>query len=118
MVRDAPEEVEAPEPAQENINWRARLRKWKNGIDSETVTTPELQEFLETKLYEYTKYRLHDKDLWDTFQEDFEGITTPQLATVDRQDLKDIRHCLRCGGVYVEQNNRNLTIPQSLVNVL
>ena len=110
MVRDASEEAEALKPEQENINWRARLRKWKKGIDPRTTTAPELQEFLETKIYEYAKYRLHDKDLWDTFQEDFKGVTTPQLAIADRQDLKDLCHYLRYSGVYIEQNNRNLSI--------
>ena len=63
MVRDALEEVEALKPEQENINQRARLRKWKKGIDPQTITTPEFQEFLETKIYKYTKYRLYDRDL-------------------------------------------------------
>ena len=63
MVREASEEVEVLKPEQESINWRARLRKWQKGIDPKTIATREFQEFLETKLYEYTTYRIHDKDL-------------------------------------------------------
>ena len=63
MVCDALEEAEALKPEQENINWRARLRKWKKGIDPRTTIAPKLQEFLETKIYKYAKYRLYNKDL-------------------------------------------------------
>ena len=39
MVRDL------VEPTKSQIDWEERTRKWDQGIDPETITTKELQEF-------------------------------------------------------------------------
>ena len=112
MVRDS------VEPTESQIDWEERTRKWDQGIDPETITTEELQEFTQTKIHEYISDRTSDSNLWDLFQDDFKGITNTKLKTLNRRDLLRLRACLRCGGVFIAQNNRNLTISQAIVNVI
>jgi hypothetical protein len=110
--------TEEEEEEDKRINWRILVRKWRQGIDPETVTVNELKEFVQTKVHEYILDQTSDSNLWDLFQDDFKGVTTEQFGTIPRKDQQKLRACLRCGGVFVTQNHRNLTIAQTLADVL
>ena len=54
---------ESIDPLGSQIDWEERTRKWNQGIDPETVTTEELQEFTQTKIHEYITDRISDSNL-------------------------------------------------------
>ena len=66
----------------------------------------------------YALHRQHDGNLWELFQEEFVSFDAITWKRVDRNIVYALRAFLRCGGVYVKHNGRNLTIAQSLVNVI
>ena len=52
------------------------------------------------------------------FRDDFKDIIVRQLREIAQKDQLKLRACLRCGGVFVAHNNRNLTITQGIIDVL
>jgi hypothetical protein len=98
--------------------WKARRKKWRYGIDIATSTKDDLSEYLNTKLYLYALYDSSDNNLWDLFKHDFKGFTRVAFNRLDQTELLRLRAVLRCGGVYVQQDYKNLTISQSLVNLV
>ena len=49
------------------IDWKERIAKYSNGIDLETATDDNLAEYMETKIYLYTRHNLIDFLLWTVF---------------------------------------------------
>jgi len=98
--------------------WKARIRKWEDGIDVRTVSTEDLNDYINTKMQWYALHRQTDENLWELFQEEFANFDAITWKRADRNTVYALRAFLRCGGVYVKHNGRNLTIAQSLVNVL
>jgi len=43
--------------------WKAQIKKWEDRIDPVAVTKEDLQEYLNTKLYQYTLDRTTDDNL-------------------------------------------------------
>jgi hypothetical protein len=105
----------------EGIDWKGRSKKWGFGIDPKNSTKDELEEYIQTKIYEYTQYKMGDEDLWDLFTDDFKGFTAEIFGRIRRQDQLSLRSYLRCGGVYVAPCNKppiNRTLAQTLVDVI
>jgi hypothetical protein len=99
-------------------DWNAKIDKWGRGIEATEATEPDLLDYIRTKIYQYTLDKTHDFNLWDLFQDDFKTFTLTTLRSINRRELQKLRACLRRGGVFVAQNTKNLTIPQSFVNAI
>jgi hypothetical protein len=98
-------------------DWKALIKKHKDGIDVTNATEEDLQEYVKTKLYQYSLDRITDDNLWECFKEDFKDFNKTTFTTA-KSELRALRKYLRCGGIYVEQNHQRLTVIQSLVNIL
>ena len=69
-----------------------------------------------TKIYEYKTERvLIDENLWDQYQEDFDGFTPDAFSEVYNATVKELRTVLRCGGVYVPRCEKGSLIARSLL---
>ena len=99
-------------------DWNAKIDKWGRGIEATEATESDLLDYIRTKTYQYTLDKTHDFNLWDLFQDDFKTFTFTTLGRINRRELQKLRACLRRGGVFVAQNTKNLTIPQTFVNVI
>ena len=96
-----------------DVDWNARIKRWRHGINKETSSEDQFLEYLETKLYGYDKSKVTDHNLWELFREDFEGFTTETFRDkYETRDLQTLRAYLRRGGVYVENTAK---LPGSLV---
>ena len=99
-------------------DWNEKVKKWRYGIEPDKVTTDEIREYIYAKRYQYQAKKTGDLNLWDLFQDDFKNFTVETFNRPNRATIQDLRHCLRCGGVYVQQNNKRLTIAKSLIAVV
>ncbi len=54
--------------------WETRINKWERGIDPKKATNAELQEYIQTKVYQYTLDKMSDDNLWDLFQDNFKDF--------------------------------------------
>jgi hypothetical protein len=99
--------------------WKARIQKWRQPLEVVLATTKDdLSEYLDTKLYQYALYDLGDDNLWDVFKYNFKNFSRTTFNRLDRTELLRLRAVLYCGGVYVHQDHKNLSIAQSLVNLV
>ena len=93
-------------------DWNVLMKKWRHGIPTETASKTDFTEYLLTKLYEYDESEITNHNLLELFQDDFKDFT---IITFKRAytlpELLRLRAYLRCGGVYVEQNHKRLSIP-------
>ncbi|PMD38756.1 hypothetical protein L207DRAFT_43612 [Hyaloscypha variabilis F] len=99
-------------------DWKGRIKKWEKGIKPDTATKEDIQEYINTMIYQYTLDRITDDNLWYGFRFDFKDFTLTHLSAIFWKDLQRLRSYLRCGGVYVQQNRAGITIAQTLHNVL
>jgi len=65
----------------------ALIKKWEDGIDPTNATKTELQEYLTTKLFQYTMNRTTDDNLWDLFQDDFKNFNVAAFNQYTRTEL-------------------------------
>ena len=104
---------------EQGYDWKAWEKKWRKGIPTETASKADFTEYLLTKLHGYDESGITDHNLLELFQDDFKDFTTMIFKRAyTPPELQRLRAYLRCGGVYVEQNHKRLSIPQSLFNVL
>jgi len=74
--------------------WHELMAKHSKGIDPDIATQEELEEYVATKIHDYTQTDLIDYSLWTVFQEDFKSFTTEHfkiLRTPIRAKLRT--HC-------------------------
>jgi hypothetical protein len=95
-----------------------KVKKWRYGIDLEKSTTDEVREYIYAKRYQYQTKKTSDINLWELFQDDFKDFTVDTFNRIDRATLQDLKHCLRCGGCYVPQHGKRMTVAQSLIEVI
>ena len=67
--------------------WKERIARHGYGIDITTASKEDLEEYIETKIYEYTYENFTDYTLWLLFQEEFERFTIKNFKKI-RTDLK------------------------------
>jgi hypothetical protein len=46
-----------------DVDWNARIKRWRHRIDKETALEDQFLEYLLTKLYEYDKSKVIDHNL-------------------------------------------------------
>ena len=56
------------------INQKERIAKYSYGINLKTAIDNNLTEYIETKIYLYTRFNFIDYLLWIVFQEDFKDF--------------------------------------------
>ena len=64
----------------------------------------------------WEKYNWKNSDLWESFQDNFEGYTEEDFKLVNNNDIRKLCNFLRRQGVWIE--NSRLTIAKSLFNAL
>jgi hypothetical protein len=102
----------------ETEEWKTRIKRWQDGIDVKTAPKEDLNDYVNTKIQWYALHKQSDGNLWELFQEDFITFDITVWNKADRTIVYALRAFLRCGGVYVKHNGKQLTIAQSLVNVI
>src|ERR1700733_10915088 len=104
-----------------DTDWKARIKKWEDGIEFDAATAPSTEDVLEyinTKMQQYTMDGTTDDNLWYGFKEDCGNFQLTSFSDVNWRALQRLRGYLRRGGVRVEQNSPRITIAQSLHNIL
>jgi hypothetical protein len=97
--------------------WNEKVKKWRYGIDMDNVERDDVQEYIQTKLHFYVEDKVQDSDLWELFLEDFKDFSADVFKQHQRETQR-LRQVLRCGGVFVASNTKNITIAQCIVEVL
>jgi hypothetical protein len=64
------------------IDWKERIARYGYGINIATALEEDLEEYIETKIYEYTYENLTDYTLRLLFQEEFEGFTIKDFRKI------------------------------------
>jgi hypothetical protein len=62
--------------------WKERIARHGYGIDVATASEEDLEEYVETKIYEYTYENFTDHTLRLLFQEEFEGFTIEDFRKI------------------------------------
>jgi phage pi2 protein 07 len=76
------------------------------------------EKWIETKINEWEKDNLTDKDLWEQFQDDFDEWTEKDFnSDVSNTLLRRLRNILRRRGVWVSRDEK-ITIEKALYNTL
>lgn len=88
------------------------------GIDTGDARPKGLNEYIRTKVYEYKLDRRKDENLRDLYQDDFKNFTEETFKMANQKELQNLRTCLRCGGVFVAHNTKQVTIARTLVDVI
>ena len=97
--------------------WNEKVKKWRYGIDINNAERDEVQEYIQTKLYFYVEDKVQDSDLWELFREDFKDFSANVFKQHQRETQR-LRQVLRCGGVFVAPNTKNIAIAQRVAEVL
>jgi hypothetical protein len=94
--------------------WDQRIRKWASGLGTEEISSKNIDEYIDTKLYEYRRDKRRDQLLWEMYQEDFADFTPDMFKKAQRSKVYDLRRHLRCAGVFIPNNNKRISVAQSL----
>ncbi len=62
------------------VNWEQKIKKWGRGIKLEDTTDDDLQDYLDTKIYQDELDKTSDDNLWDPFRDDFKNFTGEKSA--------------------------------------
>jgi len=62
--------------------WKERITRYSYGINVTTTLKEDLEEYIETKIYEYIYENFTDYILWSLFQEEFEGFTIKDFRKI------------------------------------
>jgi hypothetical protein len=69
-------------------------------------------------LVRYNQKKYTDYNLWEEFQEGFEGWTVELFNVASREAIKDLRTYLLEHGVWVEERKGRISYAQTLVDIL
>jgi hypothetical protein len=98
-------------------DWPELVKKWDEGI-SDLGDKAQLKEYTRTKIWLYEVESISDFTLWNQFRMDFEGFTAETFKKIGSSTLQSLRICLRCGGVWVPNNSKHLSIQDTFMTVL
>jgi len=62
--------------------WKERIARYSYGIDIVTALEEDLEEYMETKIYEYIYKNFMDYTLRSLFQEEFKGFTIKDFRKI------------------------------------
>jgi hypothetical protein len=107
----APSRQPSPDPSIASAN----TKRWRNGIDLETADNDEIEGFIEWRIKVYKREEWRGKDLWEVFEDDFEGFTKETFQGGGKDATRKLRDCLRAKGVYVPKDRKLITANLELV---
>lgn len=90
-------------------------RHWRNGIDLGTADNDEIEGFIEWRIKVYKREEWQGKDLWEVFEDDFEGFTKETFHGGGKDATRKLRNCLRAKGVYVPKDRKLIATNLELV---
>ena len=100
------------------INWKERIAKYSYGIDIATALEEDLEEYIETKIYEYIYKNFTDHILRLLFQEEFKGFTIKDFKKICSITRVKLRTYLLQRGVYVAIYSNRYPLYNVLYNAL
>ena len=100
------------------IDWKERIAKYGYRIDLEITTNDDLMEYMETKIYLYTRHNLTDYLLWIVFQEDFKDFMPELFKQVQSGTRMGIHNYLIKRGVYITKHSNRYPLGRVLTDVL
>jgi hypothetical protein len=62
--------------------WKERIARHGYGINAVTALKEDLEEYMETKIYEYIYKNFTDYILWSLFQKEFKGFTIKDFRKI------------------------------------
>ena len=101
----APSRQQSPDPSIASMS----TKRWRNGIDLETADNDEIEGFIEWRIKVYKRKEWRGKDLWEVFEEDFEGFKKETFQGGGRDATRELRDCLRAKGVYIPKDIKLIT---------
>jgi hypothetical protein len=104
-------------------NKNKRISKAKKGINLQTCTDQEVQEYADGRFCDLKECEdvLLDHDFWCLFYEAFHNdvrFTIDDFNRLGRRYLQKARTFLRGHGVRIAQNHKGLSLAQTLINCL
>jgi hypothetical protein len=90
---------------------------WPQGINIESSSIQDVNNFITYKMVEYRVYETSDNDLWSAFREDFKDFTTTVFDMVNTSIIRQLRPQLRLYGVRVD-TDRKKKVSETLYEVL
>jgi hypothetical protein len=89
------------------------------GFDTEKATKEDRDLYLKFKLWQYgeSNYNMQDIDLWEQYQEDFQGWAEKYFKDANTHTTRNLRSTLRTYGVWVNRS-RERGLPRALYDVL
>jgi len=100
------------------INWKERIARHGYRIDVATALEEDLEEYMETKIYEYIYKNFTDYTLRLLFQEEFEGFTIKDFRKICSITKVKLRTYLLQRGVYVATHSNRYPFYKVLYNAL
>ena len=107
----APSRQESPDPSIASTS----TKRWRNGIDLETADNDEVEGFIEWRIKVYKREEWRGKDLWEVFEDDFEGFKKETFQGGGKDATRELRDCLWANGVYVPRDRKLTTANLELV---
>ena len=98
--------------------WKERIARHGYGIDIATASEEDLEEYVETKIYEYIYKNFTDYTLRSLFQEEFEGFTIEDFIKIRSITRAKLRIYLLQRGVYVATHSNRYPLYKVLHDVL
>jgi Reverse transcriptase (RNA-dependent DNA polymerase) len=90
---------------------------WPQGINIESSSIQDVNNFITYKMVEYRVYETSDNDLWSAFREDFKDFTITVFDMANTSIIRQLRPQLRLYGVRVD-TDRKKKVSETLYEVL
>jgi len=98
--------------------WKERIARYGYRIDIATTLEEDLEQYIETKIYEYIYKNFTDYILRSLFQEEFKGFTIENFRKIRSITRVKLRTYLLQRGVYVAIHSNRYPLYKVLYNVL
>jgi len=98
--------------------WAKKILRYGDGINIANTIKDKLGEYVETKVYVYTRENFIDYTLWIVFKEEFKGFTTEDFRRMRIDIRAKLRTYLLKRGVYMGRYNNRYLILEALFNLL
>jgi len=98
--------------------WKERIARYGYGINVTTALKEDLEEYMETKIYEYIYENFTNYTLWSLFQEEFKGFTIKDFKKICFAIKAKLYTYLLKRGVYITIYNNRYTLSKVLFNLL
>ena len=102
----------------EEDQWAAKVKKYAYGINGESATKEELEEFVYTLIYMNEEDNFTDHDVWTVFRDLCEDFTVETFGKMSSRTRSKLRKHLLQRGVYVGKNDNRANLSELLAEVV